>query len=181
MKKAVITTNPLTRFLVLAALGYVFLYLLYQFVIKPYTLLDQQLIAHIIKVSNQILTGMGYKTFMFLQDHDMQVFGIDGSNGVWVGANCNAATLFGLFAVFVMAYPGPLKHKLWYIPIGVLVIHAVNIIRVVCLAIIAFYNPYALDFNHNYTFTIIVYAFIFLLWMVWVNKFTSSKTNRHEG
>jgi hypothetical protein len=40
------------------------------------------------------------------------------------------------------------------------------------LALIQYKAPEYLDFNHHYTFTVIVYAFIFLLWMIWVNKFS---------
>lgn len=127
-----------------------------------------------------MLKLIGYKTFMVLQDRDMQVIGIDGSNGVWVGSNCNAITLFALFAVFIIAYPGNQKNKLWYIPAGILAIHVLNILRVVCLAIIAYYWPYALDFNHTYTFTFLVYAFIFFLWMIWVNKFAGKSGSKNE-
>lgn len=105
----------------------------------------------------------------------MQVMGIDGSNGVWIGGPCNGITLMFLFAVFVIAYPGSIKNKLWYIPLGIIAVHALNIIRIVALAIIALHDPYSLDFNHTYTFTFIAYSFVFMLWMIWVNKLAEPK------
>jgi len=80
--------------------------------------------------------------------------------------------------VFVLAYPGHQKNKLWFVPLGILLIHILNIIRVISLAIIAYYSPYSLSFNHTYTFTFFVYAFIFLLWMVWVNKFAQKNSTK---
>ena len=33
-------------------------------------------------------------------------------------------------------------------------------------------DPELLDFNHDYTFTIIVYAFVFMLWYIWIQRFS---------
>lgn len=179
--KAFFKTNAFTKFVLTSATIYILLYLIYQFIVKSYTLYDQQFIGSIIQSTNAILKMLGYKTFMVLQDRDMQVIGIDGSSGVWVGSNCNAITLFGLFAVFIIAYPGHQKSKLWYLPAGIIAIHILNILRVVCLSVIAFYSPYSLDFNHTYTFTFLIYAFIFLLWVIWVNKFANRVETSHEA
>lgn len=171
--KALLPKNAFTRFILVASILYFVLFLIYQFVVKRNTFYDQQFIGLIIRSADWVLKGLGYKTFTVLQDHDFQVVGIDGSSGVWVGSNCNAITLFALFSVFILAYPGHQISKLWYIPIGILAIHVLNIFRVVALAILALKAPDSLQFNHTYTFTILVYAFIFVLWVIWVNKFAS--------
>ena len=164
--KASIQSNAFLRFIFTAGILYLVLYLIYQFIVKTYTFYDKL---------------AGYKTFKVLQDRDFQVIGIDGSNGVWVGSNCNAITLFSLFAVFIIAYPGNQKNKLWYIPAGIIAIHFLNIMRVVALAMIANSYPEYLNFNHTFTFTFIVYSFIFLLWIVWVNKFANpASVSSHE-
>ncbi len=171
--KASIQSNAFLKFILSAGILYVLLYFLYQFVVKKYTYYDQSFIGTIIQSAEAILQTIGYKTFTVLQDRDVQVVGIDGSNGVWVGSNCNAITLFSLFAVFIIAYPGNQKNKFWFIPAGIALIHILNILRVVALAIIANYAPAYLNFNHTYTFTFLVYSFIFFLWMIWINKFAS--------
>jgi len=176
--KVLLKQNTFLRFIVSAFLLYLFLYFSHQFIIKKYTYYDQKFIGSIITSSEFFIKFLGYKTFTVLQDRDVQVVGIDGSNGVWVGSNCNAISLFSLFSVFVLAYPGHQKNKLWFVPLGILLIHILNIIRVISLAIIAYYSPYSLSFNHTYTFTFFVYAFIFLLWMVWVNKFAQKNSTK---
>lgn len=167
--------NDFIRFLIIAGFSYLLLFLLHVFIIKKYTYYDQKFIGSIITVTETLLNLFGFKTFTVLQDHDVQVVGIDGSSGVWVGSNCNAISLFILFVSFVIAYPGKIKHKFWYIPLGIILVHFLNIIRVVALAIIALKAPHTLGFNHTYTFTFLVYAFIFYLWILWANKF-SKKT-----
>jgi exosortase family protein XrtF len=173
--KAELKSNAFIRFIILAGLLYLSLYFLHQFVVRRYTYYDQKFIGFIIENSEFFLNSMGYKTFKVLQDRDIQVIGIDGSNGVWVGSNCNAISLFSLFAVFVIAYPGNVKNKLWFVPVGILAIHFINVFRVMALAIIARSSPESLDFNHTYTFTFLVYTFIFVLWIIWVNKFASKR------
>ncbi len=164
---------PLARFFIVAGVLYATLFLVYQFVVKRYTYYDQSFIGIIVQQTNYLLNLLGYKTFMVLQDRDFQVVGIDASNGVWIGSECNALKLFALFAVFVIAYPGPVKHKLWFVPAGIIAIHFLNVLRVALLAIISKANAGWLDFNHSYTFTFLVYGFIFGLWMIWVNFFAS--------
>lgn len=168
--------NALLRFLITAGLTYLILYLVHQFLIKRHTFYDQRFISGIIYGANEILQLFGYKTNMILQDRDLQVIYIDGSNGVWVGSNCNAISLFILFVVFIAWYPGHQKSKFWFIPFGIVTIHILNILRVVCLAIIAKNAPGWLDFNHSYTFTFLIYAYIFSLWVWWVNKFSNKNS-----
>lgn len=175
----VLKQNRFLKFLIISSLSYISLYIVYEFVIKKYTFWDQAFIRVIINSADTLLNGLGYHTFKKLSDTDFQVIGVDGSNGVWVGASCNALTLFFLFIVFIAAYPGHQKSKWWYILTGLLSIHILNIFRVVALALIAFYKPEYLDFNHTYTFTFAIYCYIFLLWIIWVNKY-SIKENHGE-
>lgn len=179
--RALIKQNAFIKFVLSAGFLYLFLYIVYQFIVKRYTYYDQKFIGSIIQTSNFLLESIGYVTFTVLQDRDYQVIGIDGSNGVWVGSNCNAITLFSLFSVFIIAYPGKIKTKLWFIPLGIIFIHILNIIRVIALVLIANYSPKFLSFNHTYTFTFLIYAFIFMLWMIWVNKYSRVDSKSYES
>lgn len=174
---AALKQNRFLKFLLLSSVVYLLLYFIYEFVIKKYTFIDQAFIRIIINSAEPLLHLMGYNTFKVLGNDQFQSIGIDGSNGVWVGAACNAVTLFFLFAVYVLAYPGHQKSKLWFVPLGILSIHILNILRITALALIAFYKPDLLDFNHTYTFTFIVYGYIFFLWMLWTNKFSAKTRN----
>ncbi len=167
--------NAFRLFILKAGLLYGVCYVLYEFVIKRYTQGDQVFIRGIINLCQTILEILGYKTFASREVNDVQVFGVDGSSGVWIGGPCNGVTLMFLFAIFVVAYPGNVKNKLWYVPLGILTVYIINILRIISLALIAYYSPQYLDFNHTYTFTFLAYSAVFGLWMLWVNKFSDIK------
>lgn len=165
--------NKLIRFFVAAGALYLVWYLVYELLLKPYTQVDAKIISFIITQAEFILKGIGYTTYRAIEEDNMQLLGIDGAHPVWIGAGCNALTLFAFFSLFVIAFPGPVKKKLWFIPLGLIIIHMANLIRVISLALLNFYAPDKLAFNHSYTFTIIVYGIIFALWMYWVRSVTA--------
>lgn len=169
-----IIKNKFHFFILKASFLYSFCYLIHEFIIKKYTRLDQLFVRKIINICTYLLESMGYKTFASKEVNDFQVFGVDGSNGVWIGGGCNGITLMFLFAIFVISYPGNSKNKLWYLPVGIIIVNVINIIRIVALSLIALYSPQYLEFNHTYTFTFLAYSIVFALWMLWVNKLSKS-------
>jgi exosortase family protein XrtF len=173
--KALVKQNAFVRFILSAGILYLILFFIYQFILRKYTTYDQKFITGIVHTADFCARMMGFKTFKDVQDIDLQVVGIHGGTGVWMGSNCNAITLFSLFAVFIIAYPGNSKSKFWFVPLGILAIHLLNILRVIALMLINRYAPDQLDFNHTYTFTFLMYAFIFGMWMLWINRFSQPK------
>ncbi len=167
--------NTITRFFISAAALYFLWFILYNFVIKPYTLLDEKVIKNIIQLSASVLSLFNQNIYSSSANIDVQMIGIDGAHPVWIGEPCNAVTIMALFSIFIVSFPGAVKNKWWFIPSGILIIHFVNVMRVCALALIQYRAPEYLDFNHNYTFTIIVYACVFGLWMLWVNRFSKIK------
>ena len=123
--------------------------------------------------SNMILNLFGYETMLEIQS-DMvitKIIGNDFDHGVWIGEPCNGVKVFGVFSIFIIAFPGSLKNKLWFIPTGIIFIHFINVIRIAILTIISSKNPQILDFNHNITFQVIVYSIILFFWYTWLKKF----------
>lgn len=165
--------NPFIRFVTLATGLYLLWYFGYEYYIKPYTLFDDYIIDSLVRWAEKFLQIIGYQTsdYAAVDGPLRQHVGIIGSLGVSIGAPCDGAVLFALFIVYVVSYPGPVKHKLWFIPLGLFVIHFMNILRVMGLAIIVHINEAWLEFNHDYTFTLLVYAIVFGLWWIWTVKF----------
>ena len=75
------------------------------------------------------------------------------------------------FALLILLYPGPWKHKTWYIPMGMIIIHFTNVFRITCLCIIMAYWPQHWYYAHDYPFRILVYLVIFIMWIIWNEKF----------
>lgn len=99
---------------------------------------------------------------------------MNGLPAVVVGAPCNGMVLYALFGGFVLAFPGPWRRKLWFIPLGMALIWVLNVLRVAALALNHHYAHQSVDFNHHYTFTFVVYACIFGLWMLWARRLAVS-------
>lgn len=96
----------------------------------------------------------------------------DGIPVVLIEHGCNGLILMVLFAGFVVAFPGPWRTKLWFVPMGILAIYLINSLRVIGLAVNQMVSKSSFDFNHKYTFTILIYGAIFYFWMVWVNRYS---------
>jgi exosortase/archaeosortase family protein len=75
-------------------------------------------------------------------------------------------------------FPGPWKHKLWYIPLGIGVIHLTNVFRITGLLLIQYPFPNGFDFFHNYVFKTLFYAVIFLMWAFWNEKLKIKNENK---
>jgi exosortase family protein XrtF len=163
--------NPITRFLLTILSFYLIWYLVYDLWLHPAEKLDLFVIDITVAASKWLLELFGYLVFTGSD----RLIGVDGTSGLWIGDNCNGIALFAQFAGFIIAYPGNWIKKLFFIPLGIIIIELLNILRVVGLAILDTYSRTWTEFNHTYTFSIVIYGVIFLLWMLWVNKI-SDKT-----
>ena len=165
--------NPVIRFLINVFVLYIVWYCIYNLWLHPQQTIDLWVIDFTIHISKWILESLGYIIFTGAD----RLIGIDGTGGLWIGDNCNGIALFALFAGFIIAYRGKIAHKIIYIFLGIVGIEFLNILRVVALAILDTYSRTWTEFNHTYTFTFFIYAFIFMLWMLWVNKFSNTSLN----
>jgi exosortase/archaeosortase family protein len=99
---------------------------------------------------------------------------------VGVEPGCTSLKQWVHWVVLMALFPGPWKHKLWYIPMGVIVIHFVNLIRVTGLVFTTYNWPMHYDFFHNYIFKTFFYFMIFVMWVVWVEYFKNKRKVKSE-
>lgn len=85
---------------------------------------------------------------------------------------CNAVSIIILFISFVIAFSGKLKTTFLFILAGVLLIYALNVIRIALLSVLLFHFPEKEHLLHGVLFPLIIYGFVFILWIIWVNKFS---------
>lgn len=88
---------------------------------------------------------------------------------------CNAVSVFILFVSFIIAYRGNLKHTLLFILLGGIIVYVMNVIRVTILVIGLYQYPAYGDFMHQILFPVIIYGTVFLLWILWVNKYAKKR------
>jgi exosortase family protein XrtF len=164
--------DPVIRFLAAGSLGYAMWYSLYEFWLHPLGWLDAAVIGHLIRSSGTLLEGLGYTLIPEPANaENIRTIGVQGGHLLWIGDPCNGLGLFAVFSLFVMAYPGPWRHKAWFVPMGLLTIHFINALRIVALCIVVTIDYELLNFNHDYTFYVVIYGWVFLLWWVWVRFF----------
>ena len=161
-------TIPTLRFFVLAFVAYVVWSMTYEQVLKPQTNLDERVIDHMVGSTETAFEVMGWPVGSFPQPASYRNrVGMDGHAGVQIGAPCDGVALFALFAIFILAFPGSWLRKIWFIPSGIVLLHLANILRVIVLARIQATSPEWLEFNHDYTFTVLIYSLVFGLWYLW--------------
>lgn len=173
MSKLISKLTPKDKFISLFLLKALILYLVwfctYDLWLKKVGVLDAEIIDNLVYLSVQFLNFFDYILYV-----DYHTVGINGAYSVVVvGTGCNAVELFALFSCFILAFEGSWKNKLWFIPLGIVLIHLLNVGRILSLIFIGTVSRSLLEFNHKYTFTIIMYIFTFIGWMIWVKYFAS--------
>ncbi len=96
---------------------------------------------------------------------------------IGVGASCSSVKQTIEFVALMLLYPGPWKHKLWFIPSGILIIHIVNIFRIVSLSVILvnFKSQNVFTFSHDWILRPFFYVVIFGMWVFWVEKIMKNR------
>ncbi|NOX85503.1 MAG: exosortase/archaeosortase family protein [Chlorobi bacterium] len=98
------------------------------------------------------------------------------NNGyIAVEGSCSGLKQFYQWIVLMLLFPGPWKHKLWYIPMGLIVIHLTNIFRIIVLSVVVMHWPQQWDFIHLWIMRPFFYVIIFIMWMFWEEKFRLPK------
>lgn len=172
--------SPFNKFLAKAALFYIIWMVGYDYLISRYflgfnnflTLNIAQVGAACLRAINfdaeaiSVPNGLGsFWNYIYINKHPYVVI----ENG------CNGLVLMYLYAMFIVAFPGPTKHKYWYIPLGVFLIYWINIGRIVFLSTMLLkYEKNVYEFHHKYTFQLVVYVFIFIFWVIWANRYSKT-------
>lgn len=166
-------SSPLVRFLIKAVVLYLGWHILWYNWIEPDGTVNHYLTYNTASISAGALTMFSDAQYTLspFSEENTYLFK-DGIPVVLIEHGCNGLILMVLFAGFILAFPGPSKVKLWYIPLGIFCIYLINSLRVIGLAVNKIFSNSSFEFNHKYTFTILVYGAIFGFWMYWVNRFS---------
>jgi exosortase/archaeosortase family protein len=157
------------KYLFWVIIGYVSWLILYEFWLLPHTLLDEMLIHGLVKSSSFILSILGY-SIQNGGDPWLNIIALDYRPGVWISPNCDGLSVVVIYCIVISSFPGTLSRKFVFLFLGSLCVELANVIRIVSLAIIHRNHPEWLKFNHDYTFTIFVYAIVIGWWWLWFKK-----------
>jgi exosortase/archaeosortase family protein len=99
------------------------------------------------------------------------------SNGGYITVNesCSGLKQFYQVLVLFLLFPGPWKHKLWFIPLGFVIMFITNVFRIVSLSAILLWKPEYWDFSHDWVLRPFFYVVLFMLWVWWVEKYRGKR------
>ena len=131
------------------------------------------------KVANQtvgVLNLLGYNANYKQHKEELSVkLFIQDRFTARVIEGCNSVSLIILFIAFIVAFAGSLKATLLFALFGSFFIYSVNVFRIAFLTVMIYKYPAHQEFLHNIIFPAIIYGTIFLLWVLWVHKFSNYK------
>lgn len=119
------------------------------------------------KVLNIPVT-LGDNRYFYFQNHGF----------IAINQSCSGLKPMLQFILLMLIFPGPWKHKAWFIPMGVVIVHLTNLFRISGLSVITITIPEYWDFAHDNVFRPFFYVVIFLLWVWWAEKFRAKSVER---
>ena len=85
---------------------------------------------------------------------------------------CNAVSVIILFISFVFAFTGKFKQTILFVITGSFIIYVFNIFRIALLCMAIFHYKHYQDLLHSVIFPLFIYGIVFILWVIWVNKYS---------
>ncbi|TDX13909.1 MULTISPECIES: exosortase family protein XrtF [unclassified Flavobacterium] len=174
MKKYLVQFKPFLIFVSIFFLTYIVLTLLYKFYLNSYEADDLDGIT--------IVTGKNAELLLKLFNYDViiqkssqnpwQEIIMNGAYLARITEGCNAVSVMILFVSFVAAFSGKFKKTFLFIILGLISIYILNVIRIALLTVLLFYFPKQNAFLHGVLFPLIIYGYVFILWIFWINRFS---------
>lgn len=93
------------------------------------------------------------------------------NTSMFINGSCSGLKLMFQVTILFLLFPGPWKHKLWFIPLGWVLMHLSNLLRMVTLSLVSLWNVEYWDFSHDWVMRPFFYLVIFAMWVWWVEKF----------
>lgn len=176
MKKYLSQYKPFLSFLLKFFLSYIVLTSLYQYYLNSFdaAFFEIDSITEIVSVqTQQTIELFNYNSH--LEAHPNQnsnMLFVENKNVARVVEGCNAISVIILFIAFVIAFKGNWKKTVLFILVGSLLIYVLNVIRIALIAIALYHYPEHEHLLHGVVFPLFIYGVVFLLWVIWVNKFS---------
>ena len=174
LKKYFVQYKPFLLFLVSFFGTYVLLTFLYQFFSNGFENEKADAITRMeARNTQEVISWMNQSSYIVESDNS-PVFTVFFQNqGVAkIVEGCNGISVVILFISFIVAFSGSLKNTLLFIFSGSLIIYILNVLRIAVLTVLLYYFPNQSHLLHGVLFPLMIYGFVFVLWVIWVNKFS---------
>ena len=157
--------SPLTIFFIKVGLIYGGWEVLYQYVFLPDFWLDTWLSHAGVSLAAGSLSFLGWDI-----ETSARFVCVVGNRGIEVQNGCNGLDLLGLFAGFIIAYPGSMNKRLYFLFGGLFCLFLANVFRIATFVLTNYYFPQYMDVYHEYSSFIIFYPIVLTLWYLWTEN-----------
>ncbi|GIQ59280.1 exosortase family protein XrtF [Flavobacterium collinsii] len=174
MKKYLVQFKPFLIFISTFFAAYIVLTLAYKFYLNGFGPNEVDGITNVVGRNVEQLMQLFHcdiKVHKSLTDSWLEVW-YNRHYSVRIVEGCNAVSVMILFVAFVLAFSGKFKATLLFILFGIFAIYVLNVARIAILVVLLFRFHEHNHFLHGTLFPLMIYGFVFLLWIVWVNKFS---------
>lgn len=179
MKEYFIKYRPFLQFLGVFLLSYLLLVGVYQLYLSQFDESAFEVDGVTILVAEQtktVLNAFGYIVDLSPSRNDPSVkVAINLVPLVRIIEGCNAVSVMILFIAFILAFSKGFVKTLGFILVGLLIIHVLNVLRIALLTIGILKYPEYKHILHGVIFPLVIYGTVFILWIVWVTKFTRNE------
>lgn len=166
--------KPFLLFLAKFFLTYLVLTAIYQFYLRSYENGSVDgITSNVSSLTEKILQLVDENAEM-VKDEAGEYFLVIFNNN-YVGRiieGCNAISVIILFVSFIVAFSSTIKSTILYILGGSFLIYILNILRVGFIIMILDKYPEQEHLIHGVLFPLIIYGIVFLLWFLWIYKFS---------
>lgn len=132
----------------------------------PFDLLSKHIAACVYWI-----VGLFRDTVVMKGDHIVGFENGHGSSIVW---SCSGLKQMFIWLCLILTVRGGWKHKLWFIPLGWIICHAFNILRIAIITLFLEFHPEWFTILHDYIFKYLFYGMMFLLWVWFVERIRGS-------
>ena len=115
---------------------------------------------------------------------DIRLIATPNNEGGWarviIAPECASLKQWLHWLFLMLLFPGPWKHKLWYIPAGLVIVEWTNVVRICGVLMMQIPWPNSFHIAHDYIFKVFFYLIIFLMWVIWVECFKNKTKESHS-
>jgi len=177
LKNYITTYKPFLLFLGKFLLTYLLLTFCYQLYLQSYdakAFEADEITKHVAFQTQRLLELFGANAVILPNPEEAGMKLI--YNGEFIARiieGCNAVSVIILFISFIIAFAGRLRNTVLFVVFGSVFIYIMNLGRIALLASALYYYPEQQHLLHGVLFPLLIYGSVFLLWVIWVNKYSS--------
>lgn len=176
MKNLLLQYKPFLLFLGKFIVSYLILTFIYQTYLNRFDLINAEVDTFTKSVAKQSAATLSlFDSKSYTMPHQKEPSVKLFYKGKYISRiieGCNALSVIILFISFVISFTGKFKKTILFIIFGSILIHILNVGRIALLSVALYNFPQYEHLLHGVIFPLFIYGIVFLLWVIWVNKYS---------